>query len=184
MSIPAQALLTPFSMRTTMTGVFRQPDGALRASERLSELACVGSLRLFLPGADGTPIETMLVEERSPWLRLTLFGAAIGFLCAYVALSITPSWALAIVALATGAGGGALLGSWLGGQRYRRTVRPHMRLRYLDLVRRGRAIVLADVRTHHDAEEVRSVMEECGAYVSEGHWPVSSGGSSNHMQPA
>ena len=83
------------------------------------------------------------------------------------------------MALATGAGGGALLGSWLGGQRYRRTVRPHMRLRYLDLVRRGRAIVLADVLAHHDAEEVRTVMEECGAYVSEGHWPV--GG--NHMQP-
>ena len=176
MSQPAHVLLSPQSMRTTMTGVFRDPEGALRASEQLSELACVGSLRLFLPGSDGAPVETMLVEERSPWLRLTLFGAGVGLLCAYVALSISPSWVLAFVALLTGAAGGAMLGSWLGGQRYRRTVRPHMRLRYLDLVKRGRAIVLADVRAHHDAEAVRDVMEECGAYVSEGHWPVGDGG--------
>jgi hypothetical protein len=168
-------------MRTTMTGVFQRPEGALRASERLRELDCVGSLRLFLPGADGEPVETMVIEEPSPWLRLTLFGAAVGALCAYIAVSITPSWALAIVALASGAAGGALLGSWLGGQRYRRTVRPHMRLRYADLVRRGRAIVLADVRAHRDVEGVRSVMEECGAYVSEGHWPV---GGGNVQQPA
>jgi hypothetical protein len=169
-------------MRTTMTGVFREPDGALRASERLRELDCVGSLRIFLPGSNGAPIETMLVEERSPWLRLTLCGAVVGLLSAYVALSISPSWILAFVALATGAAGGALLGSWLGGQRYQRSVRPHMRVRYLDLVRRGRAIVIADLRTQQDADEVRSVMEEHGAYVSEGHWPV--GGGNNSMLPA
>jgi hypothetical protein len=162
-------------MRTTMTGVFREPEGALRASERLRELDCVGSLRLFLPGAEGLPIETMLVEERAPWLRLSLFGAGVGAVCAYIALSFSPSWLLAVVALVTGAGGGALIGSWLGGQRYRREVRPHMRQRYLDLVRRGRAVLLADVLTHHDAEEVRALMEECGAYVSEGHWPVGGG---------
>jgi hypothetical protein len=170
-------------MRTTMTGVFRQPEGALRASERLSELACVGSLHLFLPGADGVPVETLLIEERPPWLRLTLSGVAAGVLCAYVALSISPSWPLALVALLTGAAGGALIGSWLGGQHYRRTVRPHMRLRYLELVRRGRAIVLADVRAQDDAEAVRGVMEEHGAYVSEGHWPVG-GGNSSGMLPA
>jgi hypothetical protein len=167
-------------MRTTMTGVFRSPEGALQASERLSELDCVGSLRLFLPGSDGAPVETTLIEERSPWLRLTLFGLAVGAICVYVALSISPSWIYGAVGLISGGAGGALLGSWLGGQRYRRTVRPHMRVRYLDLVRRGRAIVLADMLVQHDAEEVRAVMEECGAYVSEGHWPV--GG--NGLQPA
>lgn len=177
MSDEAHVLLSQQPMRTTMTGVFREADGALKASERLGELDCVGNLRLFLPGSDGAPVETMLVEERSPWPRLTLFGAAVGLVCAYVAWSIAPSWLLAAVALITGAAAGAMLGSWLGGQRYRRPLRAHMRQRYLDLVRRGRAVVLADLRSVDDAGEVREVMEECGAYVSEGHWPVGDSGS-------
>ena len=55
-----------------MTGVFRDPEAALLASERLRELdGATGTIRLFLPGADGRPVETMVVEERSPWLRAT-----------------------------------------------------------------------------------------------------------------
>jgi hypothetical protein len=48
-----------------------------------------------------------------------------------------------------------------------------MRARYLDLVRRGRAVVLVDVVGSPD--EVRSVMEESGADVSEGYWPIRDG---------
>jgi hypothetical protein len=176
----AQPLLSPDAMGVSMTGVFRDPEGALRASEQLRPLECVGSLRLYLPGSDGAPVETLVVAERSPWPRLTLFGAVVGAIAAYVSFSITPSWLLALVALGGGVAAGVLLGSWLGGQRYRRPVRPHMRLRYLDLVKRGRSIVLADVRTQHDAEAVREVMQENGAYVSEGHWPV---GDDSSMLP-
>jgi hypothetical protein len=158
-------------MRTTLTGVFREPEAALRASERLRELdGAAGSIRLFLPGADGKPVETLVVEERSPWLRGAAWGLAVGFIFTYVARSLSTSWVYAIIALAAGALFGLLLGGWLGGQRYPRAVRPHMRTRYLDLVGKGRAVVLVDVLDA--AGDVRELLEESGAYVSEGYWPV------------
>ncbi len=164
-------------MRTTLTGVFRDPEAALRASERLRELeGAAGSIRLFLPGADGKPVETLVVEERSPWLRVTAWGVAVGFLFAYVARSLSSSWLYTVVALAAGVLFGLLLGGWLGGQRYPRAVRPHMRSRYLDLVGKGRAVLLVEVVGAPG--DVREVMEEGGAYVSEGYWPVR-----DRMQP-
>jgi hypothetical protein len=165
------------SMRTTLTGVFRDPEAALRASERLRELdGAAGSIRLFLPGADGRPVETIVVEERSPWLRVTVWGVAVGLLFAYVARSLSPSWLYTIVALAAGVLFGLLLGGWLGGERYPREVRPHMRTRYLSLVEKGRAVILVDVVGN--GTDVRELMEESGAYVSEGYWPVR-----DRMQP-
>jgi len=164
-------------MRTTLTGVFRDPEAALRASERLRELdGAAGSIRLFLPGADGKPVETLVVEERSPWLRVTAWGVAVGFLFVYVARSLSPSWFYSVVALAAGVLFGLLLGGWLGGQRYPRAVRPHMRTRYLDLVGQGRAVLLVDVVG--GGADVRELLEESGAYVSEGYWPVR-----DRMQP-
>ena len=164
-------------MRTTLTGVFRDPEAALRASERLRELdGAAGSIRLFLPGADGRPVETLVVEERSPWLRVTAWGVAVGLLFAYVARSLSDSWLYTVVAVAAGALFGLLLGGWLGGQRYPRAVRPHMRTRYLDLVGKGRAVLLVDVIG--GGADVRELMEESGAYVSEGYWPVR-----DRMQP-
>jgi hypothetical protein len=164
-------------MRTTMTGVFRDPEAALRASERLRELdGAAGSIRLFLPGADGKPVETLVVEERSPWLRATAWGLAVGLIFTYVARSLSSSWFYSVVALEAGTLFGLLLGGWLGGQRYPRAVRPHMRTRYLDLVGKGRAVLLVDVVS--SADDVRELMEESGAYVSEGYWPVR-----DRMQP-
>jgi hypothetical protein len=158
-------------MRTTLTGVFRDPEAALRASELVRELeGATGTMRLFLPGADGRPVETLVVEERSPWLRAAAWGLAVGFLFAYVARSFSSSWLYAVVALVAGVGFGLLLGTWLGGERYPRDVRPHMRSRYLDLVGKGRAVLLVDVIGN--PADVREVMEESGAYVSEGYWPV------------
>lgn len=154
-----------------MTGVFRDPEAALLASERLRELdGATGTIRLFLPGADGRPVETMVVEERSPWLRAAAWGLAVGFIFTYVARSLSTSWFYAVIALAAGVLFGLLLGGWLGGQRYPRAVRPHMRTRYLDLVGKGRAVLLVDVLS--SGGTVREVMEESGAYVSEGYWPV------------
>src|SRR3954464_1772086 len=102
-------------MRTTMTGVFRDPEAALKASERLRELdGAAGSIRLFLPGADGRPVETLVVEERSPWLRAGAWGLAVGVIFTYVARSLTSSWIYAFVALAAGILFGLLLGGWLG----------------------------------------------------------------------
>jgi hypothetical protein len=72
--------------------------------------------------------------------------------------------------LVAGVGFGLLLGGWLGGERYPRDVRPHMRSRYHDLVDKGRAVVLVDLPA--DGSDVRELMEEAGAYVSEGYWPV------------
>jgi hypothetical protein len=168
-------------MRTTLTGVFRDTEQALRASERLRELDAVGGqMRLFLPGADGQPVETVVVEERPPWLRLLLFGLVTGLVFTYVARSLSPSWLYAIVALVSGCGFGALLGVWLGGPRYPTTLRPHMRSQYATLVREGRAVLLLDVEGAVATDEARKVMEEGGAYVSVGHWPVR---DSNHLQP-
>jgi hypothetical protein len=165
-------------MRTTMTGVFRDPAAALHASERLRELeGTAGSIRLFLPGADGHPVETLVVEEESPWLRVAAWGLAVGIIFTYVARSLSGSWFYSFVALAAGVLFGLLLGGWLGGQRYPRAVRPHMRTRYLDLVQKGRAVLLVDVLGA--ADDVREVMEESGAYVSEGYWPVR-----DKLQPA
>jgi hypothetical protein len=165
-------------MRTTMTGVFRDPEAALRASERLRELdGAAGSVRLFLPGADGAPVETLVVRERSPWLRVGLWGAAVGLIFTYVAMSFGRSWIYGAVAMASGALFGVMLGGWLGGEQYPHTVRPHMRTRYLDLVRRGHAVVLVDVAS--SPQTVRRVMEESGAIVSEGYWPVR-----DDLQPA
>jgi len=164
-------------MRTTMTGVFRDPEAALRASERLRELdGAAGSIRLFLPGADGKPVETLVVEERSPWLRATVWGLAVGLIFTYVARSLSSSWFYSVVALGAGVLFGLLLGGWLGSHRYPRAVRPHMRTRYLDLVGKGRAVLLVDVVSSGD--DVRELMEESGAYVSEGYWPVR-----DRMQP-
>ncbi len=158
-------------MRTTLTGVFRDPQAALRASERLRELSGVsGSIRLFLPGPDGVPIETVVVEERSPWLRATVWGLAVGLIFTYVTRSLTHSWLYAVVSLVAGAVFGVALGGWLGGQRYPRAVRPHMRMRYLALVQKGSAVLLVDLPA--DGSDVRELMEESGAYVSEGYWPV------------
>lgn len=163
-----------------MTGVFRDPEAALRASERLRELdGATGNIRLFLPGADGRPVETLVVEERSPFLRATAWGLAVGFVFAYVARSLSSSWIYSAVALAAGIAFGLMLGSWLGGQRYPRAVRPHMRTRYLDLVGKGRAVLLVDV-LGEGAGDVRELMEESGAYVSEGYWPVR---DRDRMQP-
>ena len=160
-----------------MTGVFRNPEAALRASERLRELeGATGSIRLFLPGADGKPVETLVVEERSPWLRAAVWGLAVGFIFTYVARSLSSSWLYSVVALVAGVLFGLLLGGWLGSQRYPRAVRPHMRTRYLDLVGKGRAVLLVDVLSA--GGDVREVMEESGAYVSEGYWPVR-----DRMQP-
>ncbi len=160
-----------------MTGVFRDPEAALRASERLRELdGAAGTIRLFLPGADGRPVETVVVEERSPWLRVTIWGLVVGALFVYVARSLSSSWLYSVVALAAGVLFGLLLGGWLGGQRYPRAVRPHMRTRYLDLVGKGRAGLLVDVAGA--GGDVRELMEEAGAYVSEGYWPVR-----DRMQP-
>jgi hypothetical protein len=156
---------------TTLTGVFRNPEAALAVSERLRELDGVaGSIRLYLPGADGEPVEAIIAAERSPWLRTVAWGLAVGILFTYVARSLTSSWLYAVVALGAGVLFGLLLGSWLGGQQMSRTVRPHMRTRYLELVRKGRAVLLVDVLG--GAADVRAVMEESGAYVSEGYWPV------------
>ncbi|HWE29972.1 MAG TPA: hypothetical protein VHB97_18300 [Polyangia bacterium] len=164
-------------MRTTMTGVFRDPEAALRASERLRELdGAAGSIRLFLPGADGKPVETVVIEERSPWLRAAAWGLAVGALFTYVARSLSSWWLYTIVALAAGVLFGLLLGGWLGGQRYPRAVRPHMRTRYLDLVGKGRAVLLVEVVGA--GSDVRELLEESGAYVSEGYWPVR-----DRMQP-
>jgi hypothetical protein len=158
-------------MRTTMTGVFRDPDAALRASERLRELdGAAGSIRLFLPGADGRPIETLVVEEHSPWLRVTAWGLSVGIIFIYVARSLSDSWFYSLFALVAGVLFGVMLGGWLGGQRYPRAVRPHMRTRYLELVKQGRAVLLVDVLG--GPGDVRELMEESGAYVSEGYWPV------------
>ncbi|HEY2748801.1 MAG TPA: hypothetical protein VGL86_29475 [Polyangia bacterium] len=157
-------------MRTTLTGVFRDPESALRASEQLRELDGVGSIRLFLPGADGEAVETQVVEERSPWLRTAAWGLAVGLVFTYVARSLASSWLYAVVALAAGVGFGLLLGGWLGGERFPRAVRPHMRERYRDLVGKGRAVVLVELGS--GVVEVRELMEEAGAYVVEGYWPV------------
>lgn len=158
-------------MRTTLTGVFKDPEAALEAAERLRELdEAADSLRLFLPGADGQPVETLVVEERSPWLRIALWGVAVGLLCLYIALSWSTTWIYGVIGLCAGIGFGLLLGVWFGGQRYPRSVRPHMRARYLDVVRAGRAVLLVDVVGHTD--DVRKLLEESGAYVSTGHWPV------------
>jgi len=168
-------------MRTTLTGVFRDTEKALRASEQLRELDAVGGhMRLFLPGQDGQPVETVVVEERSPWLRLTLFGLVTGLVFMYVAHSLSPAWLYAVVALASGFGFGALLGIWLGGPRYPAALRPHMRSRYADLARGGRAVLLCDVDGPVAADAARKVMEAGGAYVSVGHWPVR---DTNHLQP-
>jgi hypothetical protein len=158
-------------MRTTLTGVFRDPEAALRTSERLRELdGAAGSIRLFVPGADGQPLETLVVEEQSPWLRATLWGLSVGVIFVYVARSLSDSWFYSFFALAAGVLFGLLLGGWLGGQRYPRAVRPHMRTRYLELVKQGRAVLLVDVLG--GSSDVRELMEESGAYVSEGYWPV------------
>jgi hypothetical protein len=171
-------------MRITLTGVFRDSERALRASERLRELDAVnGNMRLFLPGEDGQPVETLVVQERSPWPRLTLFGLIAGALFAYVAWSLSPSWLYATVALLSGVGFGALLGTWLGGPRYPHRLRPHMRSRFADLARDGRAVLVVDVAGPVASEEARKVMEEGGAYVSVGHWPVQDQGSDGRWQP-
>jgi hypothetical protein len=153
----------------------------LRASERLRELDAVGgNMRLFLPGDDGRPVETVVVEERAPWRRLALFGLVTGLVFTYVARSLSPSWLYAIVALVSGVGFGALLGVWLGGPRYPTALRPHMRTQYAALVREGRAVLLCDVDGQVATDAARKVMEEGGAYVSVGHWPVN---NTNHLQP-
>lgn len=158
-------------MRAVVTAVFRDPDAALRGAERVRQLdGAAGSVRLFLPGERGEPVETLMVRERPQWLRLGGWGVAVGLVFSYVARSLSPSWIYVVVALAAGVGFGLMLGGWLGGPRYARPLRPHMRARYLDLVQRGRAVVLVDVVGRLD--EVRSLMEESGAYVSEGYWPV------------
>jgi hypothetical protein len=180
----ARDLLQEPHMRTTLTGVFREVEQALRASERLRELDAVhGSMRLFLPGDDGEPVETMVVQERSPWLRLTLFGLATGLVFVYISWSLAPSWLYATVALASGVGFGALLGVWLGGQRYPQTLRPHMRSRFAALARDGRSVLVVDVAGPVAADEARKVMEEGGAYVSVGHWPVTDSSTNSHWQP-
>jgi len=154
-----------------MTGVFRDPEAALRATEQLRERSdAAGSIRLFLPGENGIPVETLVVHQRAPWLRVWIWGVAVGVIFTYVARSMSRSWIYTAVALGAGVLFGLLLGGWLGGPRYPHPVRPHMRTRYHDLVQRGRAVVIVDVVG--PPSEVRALLEEAGAYVSVGYWPV------------
>ena len=103
-------------------------------------------------------------------MRGSAWGLSVGVIFTYVARSLSSSWFYSVAALLAGVLFGLLLGGWLGGQRYLRAVRPHMRSRYLKLVQDGRAVLLVDVLG--GADEVREVMEESGAYVSAGYWPV------------
>lgn len=157
-------------MRSTITAVFRDPEAALRAAEQLRVDERAGSVRLFLPGEEGAAVETLLVHERSPWLRVSVWGIAVGIAFAWLAHTLSSSWLYATVALAAGVVFGLVLAGSLGGPRHPRPLRPHMRERYLELVKRGRAVVLVDIPGA--PEPVRTMMEESGAYVSEGYWPV------------
>jgi hypothetical protein len=155
----------------SLTGVFRDPDSALRASERLRDIGC-GVIRVFMPSGDGQAVECEVTVARSPWPRVLAFCIALSLLGAWLLIALADGWTYALVGLLTGAIAGLLLGLWLRGETFARTVRPDMRARYLALVRDGRAVLLVDRLAHDDVEPARSVMEDEGAYVIEGYWPI------------
>jgi hypothetical protein len=157
---------------TSVTGVFARPDGATRAAEKLRELEREGAIRLFMPGEHGEPVETLVIAEPSPWRRVLAWSLGLALLCAWIAVSIGQRTVYALVGLVTGALAGLLLGPWLAGETHVRRVHPHLRAGYAQLVRRGRAVVVAELKTTDRIEPVRHMLEEEGAYVVIGHWPV------------
>jgi hypothetical protein len=157
---------------TSVTGVFAQPDGATRAAERLRELEHQGAIRLFMPGEHGEPVETSVIAEPSPWPRVLAWSIGLALLCAWISVSIGDRTVYAVVGLATGAIAGLLLGTWLGGEAHVRNLHPHLRAGYAQLVRRGRAVVVAELKSSDRVDAVRHMLEEEGAYVVIGHWPI------------
>jgi hypothetical protein len=155
----------------SLTGVFRDSDGALRASERLRDIGC-GVIRLFMPSDHGQAVECELTVARSPWPRVLALCVALSLLGAWLLVAFADGWIYGLVGLSTGAVAGLLLGLWLRGETFTRTVHPEMRAHYLALVRDGRAILLVDRLAHDDIEPARSIMEDEGAYVIEGYWPI------------
>lgn len=154
-------------MRVTLTGLFPDPQAALDAAEELRERdEPLGSVRLLLPGGDGPPVEALLVEERSPWLRITLWGLAVGVLCLYIALSWSETWIFGVIGLSAGIGFGLLLGLWFGGQRYPRSVRP----RRVERLSGGHALLIVDVLDRPEA--VRRLLERAGASVTSDSEPT------------
>jgi hypothetical protein len=154
-------------MRTTIIAVFDDVAAALAACERLRELEGVGTLRLYLPGDDGDPVAARLVSERSPWRATTVVGVALGLACAALAIALGPAHRLlyALVALASGALSGTLLGAWLGGERYPRAAAAPLDERARALAQAGRMVAFVDAAD--DAVPlVRRVIDDGGGTLA------------------
>jgi hypothetical protein len=154
-----------------VTATFGDAESALRAGERAREAAGPrATVRLFLSGSRGEVIETSIVSDTAPALRVALFGVALGVVFAMVVAGLGGGWALGLLALLGGALTGAMLGLWLTGEEYPRRIlaRGAYRPRYERALARHRAVVTAVVATFHVAERIVDIFETEGGLVNEG----------------
>jgi hypothetical protein len=156
----------------TVTGVFDNPDVALRAAEKVREVAGFrATVRVHLPGSDGSVVETALLPDESSWGPVPFLGFALGLVGAVVVKLLGGTWAQALLGLMTGAVMGGLLAWWLTGELYPHRIyhhgfagRPH----YDREINLGRSVVTAIVRGTHEAHAVAATLREMGGRTSAG----------------
>jgi hypothetical protein len=144
----------------TITGLFDNPDEALRAGEKLKEVAGPrASVRVIVPGKDGKAVETKVLEDTSSYTRVPFIGLSLGLLFAIAGKIFGLDWGLTVLALLVGVGTGMLLSIWLTGEAFRRRI-------YSREVGMNRSVVSAVVSDMSHASNVLEVLRSSGGRVA------------------
>ncbi len=156
----------------TVSGVFDNADVALRAGEKVREVAGArATVRVHVPGTDGKVVETAILADESSFGPVPFIGIALGLVCAVAVKLIGFPWSYALLGLLSGAISGGLIAWWLTGEAYpRRIYHPRFdgRATYEQEMLARRAVVTAIVHKDAQAESVREVLRTMGGRVVEG----------------
>jgi hypothetical protein len=116
-----------------------------------------------LPGA---PAVQIIRADSAGWLRVALFGLAIGFIAGVVVDILGAGYKLGLVGLASGAVSGTLLAVWLWGE----AQEPHDRIESDEaraLVAAGHPVVVVTVGSRHWRRVALDEIERSGGTVEE-----------------
>lgn len=153
----------------TITAVYTRPEDAAHATRALRELIGEEHVNLLAPiGPSDDPADVPLSEDMPPVLGPMggILGGAVGVAVSVAIPGIGPVTGLGLAAAGILGALGGIAGYKLGdsADRVASTGLPADELYfYEDALRQNRSVVLASVPEKDDEDEVRAIMERCGA---------------------